>query len=211
MSIFFGAAFVIASLAAIVTAERAARRIALPLKVVPVALLVGALAPRASEGARAGFVLAGLCLSLAGDVAIAFSFVAGLAAFLVAHVLYIAALGPPLRSVPEQAPAFLPALAVFAGMLALLWRRAGSMRAPVVVYMVVICTMLGRATARALVTEPSAAATLFLAGASLFVISDATIAIDRFVRPVRRAQAWILATYFAAQALIASSVLAVQP
>jgi uncharacterized membrane protein YhhN len=211
MSIFFGAAFVIASLAAIVTAERAPRRIALPFKVVPVALLVGALAPHASEGARAGFVLAGLGLSLAGDVAIAFSFVAGLAAFLVAHVLYIAALGPPLRSVAEQAPAFLPALAVFAGMLAVLWRRAGSMRGPVVVYMVVICTMLGRASARALVTEPSAAATLFLAGAALFVISDAMIAIDRFVRPMRHVQAWILATYFAAQALIAASVLAVQP
>jgi uncharacterized membrane protein YhhN len=44
------------------------------------------------------------------------------------------------------------------------------------------------------------------AGAAFFMASDAVLAFDRFVRPVRRAQMAILATYFVAQTLIALSV-----
>jgi len=206
MSFFFWGVFVIASLAAILTAERAPRRIALPFKIVPVLLLIAALAPRAGEGRLAAGVLAGLVLSLAGDVAIAFSFVAGLACFLAAHMAYLAALGVSNAHPGAQALAALPAVAVFAGMLALLWSRVGKLRVPVVVYMVVICAMLARAAGRALATGPSPSATLFLAGAILFVLSDALIAIDRFVRPLPHREAAVLATYYAAQALIAASL-----
>jgi len=39
----------------------------------------------------------------------------------------------------------------------------------------------------------------------LFLASDSVLAVDRFVKPFRAAQAVILSTYFAAQALIALS------
>ncbi|HIC51136.1 MAG TPA: lysoplasmalogenase, partial [Candidatus Marinimicrobia bacterium] len=45
-----------------------------------------------------------------------------------------------------------------------------------------------------------------LCGAVLFLISDGLLAINRFMRPFRVAQAVILTTYFTAQWLIALSV-----
>jgi uncharacterized membrane protein YhhN len=43
-------------------------------------------------------------------------------------------------------------------------------------------------------------------GATLFMISDSILAINRFAKPFRAAEASLLTTYFAAQALIALSV-----
>ena len=43
-------------------------------------------------------------------------------------------------------------------------------------------------------------------GAALFVISDATLALNRFRRPFRAAQAIVMSTYVVGQALIALSI-----
>src|SRR5207249_8631537 len=82
-------------------------------------------------------------LSLVGDVLIEASFVAGLAAFLLAHVAYIAAFLADTKR-PRLLRA-LPIAAYGAGMTAFLWPRLGGMRAPVAIYVIAICTMVWRA------------------------------------------------------------------
>ncbi len=154
-------------------------------------------------------IVAGLACSLAGDVFLMLPrdhFVAGLASFLCAHVAYIvaftrgAALGArPLLAIPYAVAA--------ACVLALLWPRLGRLRAPVVVYVAALVMMAWQAAARAAIDDRRAAYAAAL-GAALFVVSDAMLAIARFRRPFCAAQAVVMSTYVAAQALIAYSVVA---
>jgi alkylglycerol monooxygenase len=177
------------------------------MKVVPVGLLIAALVPRWGESRHLTLVFLALSVSLIGDVAIERSFVAGLATFLVAHLLYIAALAFSANRPSAQVLVYLPAVAVFAVMLRLLAPRAGDLLVPVIVYMAVICVMLASASARAFVKGPAPSALLFFAGAAFFVVSDALIAIDRWLKPIPHAQAFILGTYYVAQGLIAASTM----
>jgi len=48
---------------------------------------------------------------------------------------------------------------------------------------------------------------LVAVGAGFFMLSDSLLATNRFVQPLLMAQVWVLATYYAAQALIAAGVL----
>lgn len=153
-----------------------------------------------------GLVLAGLLFSLAGDVFLMLPsdrFVAGLASFLVAHLLYVAAFasdgaaaGPLLVLLPYAA----------LGLLAYAWLRPGLGRlgVPVAGYVAAIATMTGLATARWL-GAPGAATALACAGAVLFLLSDALLAANRFRVPFAAAQALILGSYFTGQCLIALS------
>ena len=149
----------------------------------------------------------GLVFSLAGDVFLmlpADRFVAGLASFLAAHLAYLVAFaGHPAP--PGVAWLFLlPYLAVAAVMLPLLWPRLGRLRGPVLLYMAALLAMAWQAAARA-TTLGEPAAWLAAAGAALFVVSDAALALDRFRAPWAAAQKVVLATYYAAQWLIALS------
>ncbi len=152
-------------------------------------------------------ILAGLAFSFLGDVFLMLPkdrFIPGLAAFLIAHVWYVAAFTHGIGF----HTAVLPLLPYLAGGLALmfvLWPHLGKMRAPVLVYGVVIVVMGWQAAARwdALGgTGPLLAAL----GATLFIVSDAALALNRFARPFPAAQALILTTYYAAQWMIALSV-----
>jgi uncharacterized membrane protein YhhN len=90
-------------------------------------------------------------------------------------------------------------------MLGLLWHGLGTMRAPVIVYLVVILAMLWQAVTRGVLLGATGA-WLAAVGAAVFVVSDSALALDRFRKPYRTAQAVILPTYYAAQLLIAWSV-----
>ena len=173
------------------------------LCIIAVALII----PAAAGGRYRAAVLAGLACSIAGDVFLMLPgdrFLAGVASFLLAHLAYLVAFttGVPFGASPLL---LLPFAAVGAAMLRLLWPRLGSMRGPVVVYLAVIVAMAWQAASRA-ATLGTSAAFLAAAGATLFLISDAALALNRFHRPVRAAQAVILPTYYAAQLLIAWSV-----
>jgi len=147
---------------------------------------------------------AGLALSLASDDLIEISFVAGLAAFLLAHVAYISAfLADERRPRPLRA---LPIAAYGLGMTAFLWPGLGGMRGPVVAYVVAICTMVWRAAARVGRSgAPSAGEWAGLTGAVLFALSDTLIALDRFHTPVPGARLAIILLYWAGQLGIAAS------
>ncbi len=151
-----------------------------------------------------------LALSLLGDFLLALPadrLGLGLAAFLLAHLAYIVAfgLGSPLaaRQLPWLAPWI---LAVGAAVL-YAWGGLGRLRAPILCYAAVICTMAWRAAMRGEVAViPRASFLLALVGAGLFVASDAILVIRRFRRPFRAAHEVELAAYWAAQLLIALSV-----
>jgi uncharacterized membrane protein YhhN len=155
------------------------------------------------------FVLAGLWCSLAGDVALLWpqqGFVPGLVAFLIAHVLYIVAFTREHRFAAQ--PAALAAYALIAGtILAFLWGHVpAALRIPVALYVLALTAMAAQAAVVGLLAhgDDVRRARGLLIGGSLFMASDTVLAVNRFALPVPAAGLWILATYWAAQWLIAS-------
>ena len=149
------------------------------------------------DGQRAYFV-AGLLLSLAGDVFLmlpADLFVAGLASFLLAHLMYsvgFAVAGQSAWALVGVGVVVVAAGAIGARILRAV--RAGEHRAlvvPVTVYMTAISAMV--------VLAIGSGEALAAIGALLFYCSDALIAWDRFVAAKRWARPAIMATYHLAQ------------
>jgi alkenylglycerophosphocholine/alkenylglycerophosphoethanolamine hydrolase len=146
----------------------------------------------------------GLVLSAAGDVLIEWSFVAGLAAFLLAHIAYIAAFLADTKR-PRLLRA-VPIAAYGTGMTAFLWPGLGDMRPAVVAYVIAICSMVWRAAARVGQSGvPRPGEWAGLSGAILFALSDTLIAFDRFHTPIPHARILIILLYWAGQVGIASS------
>lgn len=171
------------------------------------ALLAGAalLHPAPGLADRRGWFVAALALSLLGDVLLMLPsdrFVAGLAAFLLAHLCYVAGF---LTRAPSAA-GFVVAAVVVAVLVAPVAVRivAGlgprsSLRVPVLAYMVVISVMAAAAL--------SSGRPLAGAGAVLFAASDAMIAWNRFVRPFPAASVAIMVSYHLGQAALVLSLL----
>lgn len=159
---------------------------------------------------RKGFyrwaILGGLIFSLVGDVLLIEPqrFVYGLAAFLVAHLFYIAAF--LLASGKEK---FHP-LSISSYLVGLLIYRLisdgvpESLRVAVMVYAAAISTMLGAAF-NFYLTRKNAASFFAFSGAAVFVLSDALLAFNKFNGEFALAKLLILSTYFFAQWLIARS------
>jgi uncharacterized membrane protein YhhN len=149
--------------------------------------------------------VAALGCSVVGDVLLMLptdEFVAGLAAFLVAHVCYTAGLWtqpPGGVALAIAAVAVVVVVAPVAGRILGALRGRRELAVPVVLYMVVISVMLATALATGNV--------LAGVGAALFVSSDAMIAWNRFVRPFRGADVGIMVTYHLGQAGLVLSLL----
>lgn len=170
-------------------------------------ILLALLAARKATSAYGVLILIGLFFSLTGDVLLMLPrdrFLWGLAAFLLAHLAYIAAF---LVEVPAMGPPLLvlPFAAILAVMMRLLWGHLGGMKIPVSLYALIILTMAWRAWVRWGISDGKGALLAAL-GAVLFVASDALLAYNRFAKPLRVAPLWVMSTYYAAQWLIALSV-----
>lgn len=152
-------------------------------------------------------VVAGLGFSLAGDIFLMLSdkrFIWGILSFLLAHLCYMAAF---ISRSGFREPAWL-AVPFLAAALAAAWTiapRARRLRWPATVYSLALSVMAWRACAVWMVLG-GPAALLAGIGACLFMVSDTTLAVNRFVRRFRYAQVLVLSTYYAAQGLIAWSV-----
>lgn len=177
-----------------------------PFATLAVIVLAARSAPAVSLRYRT-LITAGLICSLVGDVFLMLpsdQFIAGLASFLVAHVLYIAAFsgsGGGVRDVTAAA-----AVALIGGlMLAMLWPHLGALRLPVTVYVGVIATMAWQAVARWRHCD-TADARLAAIGATVFLISDAALAWGKFRGDFPGSAAVVLVTYWLAQWCIARSV-----
>lgn len=155
-----------------------------------------------SRGVHAAFdrwVLAALVLSLLGDALLLSrrraAFLAGLGAFLLAHLAYAAAFLGRGERLAWPAPVLAAAVALI---LRWLWPRLGGLRGPVVAYALVIAAMVWLALGMA-----PAAVRL---GAVLFFLSDLAVARDRFVAPGLANRLVGLPLYYAGQLLLASAV-----
>jgi uncharacterized membrane protein YhhN len=152
-------------------------------------------------------ILAGLLFSAAGDVFLMLPrdrFVPGLLSFLIAHLLYIAAFSAPAGFL--SAPLLALPYALGAGVLLLvLLPKTGKLAVPVIVYALALATMGWQAASRWDALQDGASFCAMI-GAILFMVSDSVLAINRFAKPFRVAEAFLLMTYFAAQTLIALSV-----
>jgi uncharacterized membrane protein YhhN len=151
-------------------------------------------------------IVAGLVFSMAGDVFLMLPsdrFVAGLVAFLVAHLFYIMAF---VSEISELMWWPLIPLATYGIVIYIILAPSlGRLKLPVLIYVVVILIMAWLAWERWGQTGQSGTL-LASVGAVLFVISDTILAINRFRGAFKSACVLNLTTYFAAQCLIASSV-----
>ncbi|MDQ2725610.1 MAG: lysoplasmalogenase [Actinomycetota bacterium] len=165
-----------------------------------VLFLAAALALHPVHGSvRAWFVI-GLGGSLAGDVFLLWPprwFVAGLGSFLVGHLSYVVGF-----ALEQRSPGFaiLGLLVVIAGAAAvgrtIVVAVGGgddpALVGPVVAYIAALSAMV--------ITAWGAGLFPAVVGALLFYASDATLAWDRFVKPLRRGRLAVIVTYHLGQA-----------
>ena len=172
-------------------------------------LAIALLAPDLPSSAYKWLIVAGLLFSLAGDVFLILPgdyFIAGWGAFLLAHLVFIAAFisdnGPYWSLWP-----LLLGLLYGVVILRYLWPYMGRLRPPAAIYMLVIVLMAWQAAGR-IVLGAGLSGWLAFAGAILFVVSDSIMTINRFARPFHRARLIYMSAYYLALWLIAMSVVA---
>jgi uncharacterized membrane protein YhhN len=197
----------------LIASQRGANRTARVTKAMPIALLLAWVAghtPVVGEAYR-WLLVAGLAFSMGGDVFLLSPsrFRAGLASFFVGHVCYFLAFTAASGGIVLSIGWTALLVATAAHLLYRLWPHVARERLPVACYVTMITAMalvaLGRALAPA---TPEPSGWLAALGALVFMVSDATLAFDRFVRPWPGARVAVMVTYYAAQMLIAASVAA---
>lgn len=160
-------------------------------------------------------ILAALVFSWLGDILLLWNhlFVYGLGAFLMAHVCYIigfrVAQKIPTRvekvnfvkSFFYNLPIYLAAALTFY----LINPNLGSMKIPVILYILVIVGMVATARDRFKKCNPASFWQVFI-GAVLFFISDGAIAISRFFAEFPESGILIMGTYATAQLLIVMGI-----
>lgn len=179
-------------------------------KVATMGAMIGWAWSLGAAGTRPGIaVLVGMGLGLLGDAFLLleqeWAFVAGLSAFLLGHLAYVLAFTTSWFSPAGAAVALLLAGGLAARIGPRLRTAAIADEGPmmgwaVTGYLLVIAAM---AVAAGATGRP-----LVLIGALLFVVSDAVLALDRFVAPRPRAHLVVMVTYHLAQAAIMLGMLA---
>jgi uncharacterized membrane protein YhhN len=153
-------------------------------------------------------VLIGLLLSLGGDVALMFpdnrkAFTAGLGLFLLAHVAYTVVFLILGRFSGMDVLSAVLLLIAGVGFYTLIKPNLGTMRIPVIVYILVISVMVNRAVSVLAGDAFSGTQGLMVVmGAVLFYVSDIMLAASRFWKPWRYNRI-SLAFYYSGQILFA--------
>jgi uncharacterized membrane protein YhhN len=146
------------------------------------------------------WIVVGLALGVVGDIALLSErgFLLGLGAFLLGHIAYVIAFATVLPPTQWWTWWALLPITVASIALVLLWPRLGSLRIPVIAYVLVIVAMtIG---ALAIDTVP------LTPGALLFFASDLSVARDKFVGASFTNKLWGLPAYYLGQILIAYSL-----
>jgi uncharacterized membrane protein YhhN len=138
-------------------------------------------------------------------------FIAGLAAFLTAHLAYIVFFSTIRRKSGRQAwnPYLLGFLALYVGVLYFFLSPYlnKTLQVPVFVYALVIATMFAAAY-HAFPGHLAGIGLRCIIGAGLFILSDSLLAINSFMHPFRAAGLLIMITYILAQWAIVSGAAA---
>jgi uncharacterized membrane protein YhhN len=161
-------------------------------------------------------VLLALLLSWAGDIFLMLEpespgwFMAGLASFLLAHLVYIAVFLRLRKRQPVPVATNYLLLAVICIytilLLMVVLPHTGQLQIPVAIYALTIAVMVATA-GHAFGTSTPAARFYCLGGAVLFILSDSMLAINRFVHPFPLAGAAVMLSYGLAQFCIAKACL----
>lgn len=168
-------------------------------------------------GSFSKLIFGGLLFSLAGDIALLFAgksatfFLAGLGAFLLAHLFYCAAFFRDYKYDPQASRKYGNIMLFVMGLFTIsfyLWIRSylNGMEIPVMAYMFVISLMAILAGYRYGRVNLLSFQLIFT-GAILFIISDTLLAINKFVSPFQYSGVFIMATYMVAQYLITMGTL----
>lgn len=160
-----------------------------------------------------GAVMAALLFSLAGDIFLMFEersalfFIGGLGSFLLAHLLFISAFLSIRKAAPSRARWFwIIAVGIYGStLLYMLMPYLGQLKIPVAVYAFVLCLML-LSVVHAFRNPYTKPGVICVAGALLFVISDSTLAINKFYMGFPYAGLVIMSTYAAAQYMLVTGV-----
>jgi uncharacterized membrane protein YhhN len=190
----------------VATGTRSAVLVAKPLTLI--ALIAVAALAGAGDAAPGRWLLVGLVLCLAGDVFLLgtgeTSFLGGLTAFLLGHLAYIAAF--VTLGLDEPAWGLIGLMALIAVLLATrrvipaAHREGGAVLAgAVTAYMLVIGAMV--------ITAWMTGEWVIGVGAMTFMVSDAILAVARFVERARSADLAVMVTYHLGQVLIVVGVL----
>ena len=153
------------------------------------------------------WITTGLLCSLVGDVLLIWPslfFLAGLSAFLLAHIAYLAAFTRDVKF-PARPSIWFSYLAIAVALYAFLYPNLPvRLRLAVFIYSALLSSMAAQAMGRAILlkTTPSYRAAI---GAIFFMLSDFLLAFDRFHVLILLAPVLILIPYYLAQWLIAHS------
>jgi len=152
-------------------------------------------------------ILFGLIFSLGGDIFLMLPsdrFLYGLASFFVTHVLYILAFVSDSYFPPDFL-LLIPGLIAIIIVLKFLLPHTGSKTVPVIVYASILIFLFWQSAGRLEQSFSHSALTAFI-GSVLFIFSDATLVMNRFVKNFSSARLLVLSTYFTSQLLISWSV-----
>lgn len=177
-----------------------------------VLLIVHAARRGADEPVARRWILAGLALSLVGDIALLWpkqGFLPGLIAFLLAHLAYIAAFHRRVRFGARWQPFAVYALVAVAVLIVLWPGIPAALVVPVLLYVACLGSMAAQSAVVWRVARGTAGEALARSGAiggALFMLSDALLAFNKFAAPLPMASLLVLGSYWAAQWFIAGSL-----
>lgn len=179
-------------------------------KVFPI-LLLGLIAWQSLNGRIRTLTLLALLFSGCGDLLLAIrfeqSFVAGLSAFLVAHIFYILLFASQVKEkdIADAKYQHLGAIAMLLYswfMVQWIMPEQQLLKYAVIVYVAMISFMCITA-----IFSASQNNIWHLTGALVFALSDSLIAWNAFRHPIPLASLWIMASYYLAQLLILTGIL----
>lgn len=153
----------------------------------------------------AGWIAAGIALSIAGDIALLSqsegAFIVGLAAFLLAHISYVVGFAGAAGWASWLALVVAGAGVATAVMLSAIWPKTRGLHGPVLAYGLAISAMVTASFATIAGGLPTGC--YAAAGALLFYASDASLALNRFRRPIPHAAFLTMGLYWLGQLGIA--------
>ncbi|MFY0601560.1 MAG: lysoplasmalogenase [Cyclobacteriaceae bacterium] len=155
---------------------------------------------------------AALLFSWVGDLVLLkqenqYYFLGGLAAFLIAQLIYAYALSKAsFKKVEFQWKPLLPLMAYGALLMLALVRNSGSLAPAIVVYGLGILAMVSVARLRRWGTNTESYKLAFI-GAFLFVISDSILGLDKFVFDIPAGDFFVMVTYIPAQFFLVKGLL----
>ncbi len=173
-------------------------------KPIPVLMMILFLILNARKGRFQWLIIGGLALGMVGDILLEYApetFLLGLIAFLLGHLLYLVAFTLDCRRPAWGIAIFLYLYAIgLYGFLDMGSMKADKMALPVLIYIIVITAMGWRALARYHVpTIHPLSARAGVLGALFFMASDSMLAVDMFIFHLTYAHVAVIITYWLGQ------------